>query len=233
MVKLEDAVIARFEFQGEKFELLVDPDLALKLKKGETVSFNELLAIDRVFKDAKKGEEVSPEALNKAFGTNDIERIARKIILEGEVQLTTEQRRKLLEQRRKEVVALIAKNAVNPQTNAPHPPQRIETAMEEAKIHVDALKPASEQAPAVIKEIKKLIPISLEKLNIAVKIPAQFSGKASAVLHRFDLKKEEWQSDGSLIAVVEVAAGLKQELLNELNSLTHGEMQSKILEKKV
>jgi len=229
MVKLEEAVIARLDSHGEKFELLVDPDLALALKKGENVNFDDLLAIDTVFKDSAKGEEQSPAALNKVFGTTEVQKIAAKIIKEGEVQLTTEQRKEMKEARRKEVIALIVKNALNPQTNAPHPPQRIETAMEEAKINIDPIKSAEEQVPKIIEQLRKLIPISTEKLRIAVKIPSEFSGKGTAVLHKFPLQKEEWQKDGSIIAIVEIPAGLKNELFNELNHLTHGSVETKIL----
>ena len=79
MVKLEDAVIARLEHGGEKFELLVDPYIALDLKHGKDVKFEELLAADTVFKDARKGEEKSPESLKKVFGTTDISEVAKKI----------------------------------------------------------------------------------------------------------------------------------------------------------
>ncbi|MDD5148399.1 MAG: ribosome assembly factor SBDS [Candidatus ainarchaeum sp.] len=230
MVKLEEAVIARLEHSGEKFEILVDPDLAMKLRKGEKVSFNEMLAIDSVFKDAGKGTVQSVEALNKAFGTTRIEDISEKIIRSGTVQLTTEQRRELREQKRKEIIQLIARNAMNPQTNSPHPPQRIENALNEAKIHVDEFKSAEEQVTEILKEIKKIIPISFEKLKIAVKVPAEYSGKANAMLHRYDLKKEEWGNDGSLLAMVELPAGMRPDFLNELNHLTHGNVETKFLE---
>lgn len=229
MVKLEEAVIARFEHSGEKFEILVDPELALKLRKGVSVSMNELLAVNTVFKDAKKGTEVSPDALNNAFSTVDVEEIAKKIIEDGELQLTTEQRKKMLEQKRKEIIDFISRNAVNPQTNTPHPPVRIENAMNEAKINIDPFKSTKEQVDSIVKEIKKLIPISMERLQLAVKIPAEFSGKAVGVLHKYDLKKEDWQRDGSIIAVVDIPAGMKQDLLNDLNQVTHGEMETKIL----
>src|SRR3989338_2815634 len=107
MIKMEQAVIARLETAGEKFEILVDPSLAMKLKKGEKVSFNDLLAIDTVFKDAGRGTAQSAEAVNKAFGTTSIEKIVEKIIKSGQVQLTTEQRRELREQKRKEIIQLI------------------------------------------------------------------------------------------------------------------------------
>jgi ribosome maturation protein SDO1 len=232
MVKLEDAVIARFEKAGEKFEILVDPRLAMDLKHGKEISFDELLAIDTVFKDANKGDEKSEESLKNVFGTEDINEIARTIIKEGEVQLTTEQRKEIIERKRMELIAFIARNAVNPQTNSPHPPQRIENALEEAKIHIDLNKSVQEHVPIALKEIKKLIPISFEKLNIAVKVPAIHAGKANTVLHKYELKKEEWQNDGSLVALLEIPAGAKAELFNELNSITHGDVETKILENK-
>ena len=230
MVKVSDAVIARYEKEGEKFEILVDPDLSMDLKKGKTVNFNELLAIDTVFKDSNKGTEASPEIINKVFGTNEIEKIAEKIIKEGRVQLTTEQRKAMLEQRRKELIDFISRNAVNPQTKTPHPPQRIENVLEEAKIHVDPMKSVQEQLPEIMNKIKKLIPISVEKIKIVFKISAEHAAKASHVLHKYELKQEEWQSDGSLVAMLELPAGAKEDLFNELSHLTKGELESKILD---
>lgn len=229
MVKLEDAVTARYEKQGEKFEILVDPDLAMELKKGNVVNFDSLLAIDKIFKDASKGDVASDETIKKAFGKIDFKEIVKKIIFEGEVQLTTEQRREMLETRRREIVQYISRNAFNPQTNAPHPPQRIETAMEEAKIHVDPFKTPQEQMQKILAELKKLLPISFENQRVAFKVPSRFAGKASNIFHKYSIKKEEWGSDGSLIVLLELPSGVKNELFNELNKLTHGDMETKIM----
>ncbi|MCR4368775.1 MAG: ribosome assembly factor SBDS [archaeon] len=231
MVRTEDAVIARYEHSGEKFEVLVDPDLAMDLKHGKTVNFDDLLATDIVFKDAKKGEEKNEEALAKVFGTKDINKVAKRIIEEGEVQLTTEQRRQITEKKRKEIINFISRNAMNPQTNAPHPALRIENALNELKFHVDINRPVKEQINDLVKQLKRLLPLSMEKLKVAVKIPAQYSGKASVILHKFGVEKEEWQNDGSLVAMLEIPAGIKQDLFNELNHLTGGNVETKILDK--
>lgn len=229
MVRLEDAVIARYVHEGRHFEVLVDPYLAMDLKHGKDVNFNELLAADSIFKDAKKGDVQSPETLKSAFGTDDVRKVAHKIISEGDVQLTTEQRRQLLEKKRREIIQFISQNALNPQTNAPHPQARIEKAMEEAKIHVDPMRSVSEQMQDVLKELRKLLPISMDKMKVAVRISAQYAGKASAVVHKYDVKQEQWQADGSLIAMLEIPAGMKAGLFNELNSLTHGSVETKII----
>ena len=232
MVKLEAAVIARLVLEGHKFEVLVDPDMAMDVKKGKSVNTDELLAVDTVFKDSGKGEEQSESLVSKAFGTNDAGEIAKRIILKGSVQLTTEQRRKMREKRRREIINVIATNAINPQTNAPHPPQRIETALEEINPQIDEFRPAEEQIPAILKELKKKLPISFEKLQVAVRIPAVHAGKTQSELHHFEVKKEEWLNDGSLIMLIEIPAGLKNELLNRANKSTHGEAEIKILEEK-
>lgn len=232
MVRTEDAVIARYEHSGEKFELLVDPDLAMDLKHGKEINFDDLFAIDTVFKDAKKGEEKSEEIVSKVFGTTDVKEIAKKIIVEGDVQLTTDQRRKIIERKRKEIIHFISQNAIDPQTKTPHPVQRIENALEEIKFNVDVNTPTKEVIRDVLKELKKILPISMEKIRVAIKIPALHAGKASPILHKYGLEKEEWQNDGSLVAVLEIPAGIKQDLFNELNHVTHGELESKILENK-
>ncbi len=233
MVKLEEAIVAKYTKEGNHFEILVDPDLALKLKKGQVVSIDDLVATDTVYENAKKGEAQSESLVKKTFGTNDIREIAPIIIREGEVQLTTEQRRQLREEKRKAIVDFIARNAMNPQTHSPHPPLRIETAMNELKIQVDEFKDVSVQVNEILPKLRKLLPISMERIQVAVRIPASFAGAGMNVLHKFDLKKQEWQNDGSLIAIVEIPGGMKQELFEKLNHATHGEVVTKLMEKPI
>ncbi|MBT4192374.1 MAG: ribosome assembly factor SBDS [Candidatus Diapherotrites archaeon] len=230
MVKINEAVIARLEKNGHKFEVLVDPDLAMDVKHGKDVNFDELLADEKVFKDSKKGDEQSPEMLKENFDSEDFKEIVTKIITHGDVQLTTDQRRAFLERKRSEIINIISQNAINPQTKTPHPPQRIENAMEEAKIHVDTFKSTEEQVDLIVNAIKKILPISMEKVDFAVKIPAAHAGRCSAIIHKFEIKKEQWLNDGSLAVEFKLPVGLKQDLLNELNSATHGDLIVKIVE---
>ena len=232
MVSLDKAIVARIEKDGQKFEILVDPDLALKMRQHQSVSMNDLLATDVIYSDAKRAEAQSTDKIKKAFGTTEVDVVARKIIMDGEVQLTTDQRRKLREQKRLEIINMISRNAINPQTNTPHPPKRIELAMEEAKVHIDEFKSVADQSAEIIKKIKLLIPISMEQQQVAIKVPAQFAGKVNAALHHYNIKKQEWGNDGSLMAVIELAPGMREEFFNELNKLTGGSVESKILSNK-
>ncbi|MCX6767856.1 MAG: ribosome assembly factor SBDS [Candidatus Micrarchaeota archaeon] len=229
MTGIENTIIARLEKGGEKFEILVDPKLAYDYKTGARKDLANVLLAEEVFKDARKGDRQTSSALQKAFGTTEVYKIAEAIFRDGEVQLTTDQRRKLLEEKRVKLVALLAKNCMDPRTKAPHPPQRIEAALEQAKFHVEAFKPAEEQLDDAVEALREIIPISIEKVKVAVKVPAQFSGKAYGMLKEYGLSKEEWGSDGSLTVVCEMAAGVQGEFYDRVNKLTSGQAQTKLL----
>jgi len=230
MVTLEDAVIARLEYYGERFEVLVDPDLASDFKRGEKVQIEDILAVEEVFKDAKKGDRASEEAMNKAFDTADPLQAAAAIIRKGHVQLTAQQRREMQEEKRRMIVAKISREAINPQTKLPHPIRRIEIAMEEAKIRVDPFKSVDEQLTSTLKAIGRLIPIRLEKVQVAVHVPGEDTGRVFGIINQYGkTRKEEWQPDGSWIAVVEIPGGMQESFYQKLSELTHGKAEIKLL----
>jgi len=230
MVKLEDAVIARLSSHGTNFEVLVDPELALVLKSDQTVDIRNVLAAEEIFKDSRKGEKASEEMVRKTFSTTDVMKVAEQIIRRGEIQITTEQRRKMHDDRLKQIVTLISKRSINPQTGFPHPPARIENAMEEARVHIEAFKSAEEQLPAIVKALQPILPLKFELRRIAIKIPPTHVGRALKAVKEFAaVKQEQWLDDGSWAVVVEIPAGVQAEFFDKLNDLTRGEAQTKVL----
>ena len=230
MVSLDDAVIARLKKGEDHFEVLVDPYAAADLIDGKEVDILQNLAIDAIFEDSKKGKHASEEALQKVFETTDITEIAKKIILKGDIQLTTEQRSKMQRNKTNRIIETISKNAMDPKTKAPHPRQRIERAMEEAGIHVDPFKPVSEQVKIIIEQLRPIIPISMEQIRISVKIPAEQIGKAYGAVRNYGaLEREDWQSDGSWVGIIRIAAGMQTDFYDKLNDVTKGNVSTKIL----
>lgn len=230
MVDFDQAIIARYEAHGESFEVLIDPAIVQKMKDGKEVDLFEHMVIDTIFKNAKKGTRAPEEKIKEVFGTEDPAEVAKVIILKGEVQLTTEQRKIMQENKRKRIVEYIARNAMDPQTRAPHPPGRIETAMEEAKVHVDPFKSVEAQVPGVMDAIRPLIPIRFDKVRIAVKVSGENYGRCYEDFKHFGkITKEEWQKDGSWIGVVEMPAGLQNDFLEKISNKTHGEADTKLL----
>jgi ribosome maturation protein SDO1 len=229
MSGIENTIIARYESGGEHFEILVDPKMAYEYKTGKINTLGKVLVSDEVFKDAKKGERQTTAKIEKAFGTSDIGEIAKKIFAKGELQLTTDQRRKALAEKKAKIIAAIARVAVDPKNKAPHPPQRIENAMEEAKVRIDAFKPVDEQVQEVIEALREIIPISTEELKVEVILPAQHAGKCYGTLKEYGMSGEEWRGDGSLRCDCQFPAGLQGEFYNKLNKLTAGSVQTKLL----
>ncbi|MBS3134829.1 ribosome assembly factor SBDS [Candidatus Woesearchaeota archaeon] len=228
MVSIDDAVVAKLKIGANVFEILVDCEKALELRKGKDIDLDDILATNDIFKDLKKGEHASD--LLKFFKTENKREIARKIIMEGEVQLTSEYKNKLRDEKRKQIINNIHRNAVDPNTGFPHPPRRIESALEEAKINIDEFKPVEEQLKSILPKLRVLLPLKYEIREIAVKIPSAYAGKCYTILKQYgNLLKDEWQNDGSLVAVVEIPAGLQEEFFDKLNGLSHGEVESKIL----
>ncbi|MDX1534060.1 MAG: ribosome assembly factor SBDS [Thermoplasmata archaeon] len=226
----KDMVIARLDRGGERFEILVRPEAVEALRTGEDINLVDELASDAIFRDVKKGLRASEEKMVEVFGTADSLEVATVIVREGDIALTTEQRRALREAKRKRLVAYIAANAINPQTGTPHPPQRIENAMEEAGVHVDPFRSVEEQTGPTLEALRPLLPISIEKTKFAIKLLPADAGPAYGEVRSFGtVLQEEWQPDGSWIGVVEVAAGSQGDFLDRLNERTHGNVETKIL----
>ena len=230
MVKVEDAVIARWETGGSRFEVLVDPAAVQDLKDGKDIDLADKLALDQVFKDAKRGDKISEEHLEKTFHTRNLAAIAKQIVLKGEVQVTTEQRHQLQAAKLKQIVATIARNAMNPQTGAPHPPARIEAAMTEAKVHIDPFRPVDAQVQEVIAKLRPLLPIRLDVVKVRVKLLAQHYPRVIGDLKGLGrLMDEQWLGDGSWTGVLEIPAGVQTELYEKLNARTRGAAETALV----
>ncbi len=224
-VSLEKAVIARCDKFGKRFEILVDPEKAVELKSGKNIYIADILAVEDVFEDAKKGMRASREDMRKVFGTENVLEVAEIIIKRGEVQITAEQRRKMIEEKKRLIATIISRESINPQTNTPHPVERILNAMELAKVNIDLYKSAEEQVNDVMLAIQRVLPIRFERICLQIKIPPAYSGKCYGVVKELGrMKREEWLADGSFFCVIEIPAGIQAEVFDKLNKLTNGEV---------
>ncbi len=226
----EKFTTARISRDGEKFEILVKPEPALEYKMGKPLGISQLLVIEEIFSDGGKGTRASTEKLEKAFGTIDPLKIAEDIMRHGDLQLTTDQRRQLVEDKRKQIVAFISRNCIDPRTGTPHPPMRIEQALSQVKYSIDPFKPPEEQSKDIIDELRSIIPIKMEQMRVAVKIFAEYAAKGYGAVKGYGtITKEEWQADGALVAVVEMPAGVYGPFVERLGKITQGTIQTKIL----
>jgi ribosome maturation protein SDO1 len=232
MVDVDKAVISRLKKSGKDFEILVDSMKALEFKKGKQIKLEEVLAYPGIYHDVRKGDAIPSNELQVNFGTTDIYQIAKKILTEGELQFTTEQRRKFVEDKTKEISEIISRRGINPQTNTPHPPQRIINAMEQAGVHVDPFIDTEMQVNKVVESIKPLLPIKFQKVVVEVTISSQFSGKVYSTLKRtFGKFEERWLNDGSLQLIMDIPVGAQEEMFKKIGDLTKGNFKSNIIRK--
>lgn len=232
MISLDEAVTARLESHGERFEVLVDPDAALAIKRGEfDGELEDVIAAEDVFEDASRGDRPAESDLEEVFGTTDPMEIIPQVIERGEIQITADQRREMQEQKHRQLVNKITRNAVNPQMDdAPHPPDRIERALEEAGFKVDPMEPVENQIDDALDALRPVIPIRFDEVVMAVRLPAEHAGSGQARIRQFgDLEREEWQNDGSWVGVVRFPAGLQNEFYELANEVSAGDADTRVV----
>lgn len=217
--------LARLKKAGLTFEINIDPDLAIRFKKGEPLALREILKAEHIFSNAHQGLLAPASQLKEVFQTTDTFKIAETIIKEGEIQLTTEYRAEQREQKKRKLIELIRRQAVDSTTRLPLPPQRIELAFEQAKLRIDDFKSPEEQLNTILTQLRPFLPLKIEQSRFILTLPPQYAPKAYSLVQKYaQILKENWNSDGSWTATLEIPAGLKLEFLDKLNSMTHGEI---------
>ena len=213
MVSMDDSVLARMEKGGKRYELLVDPDMVDDFKNDpNSVNLDDFLVMDEVFHDARGGERPTEDAIQNTFNTQDILEITKIILEKGSIQLTTNQRKSMVERMRQKIIHHIHSQAVDPKTKSPHPITRIELALNESRYSVDPFKKLDSQIKDAVEKLKVLIPLSFETVRLAFKIPGTGYGTSQRILRQYQVK-EGWLEDGSWACVIDCPAGMKGEII--------------------
>lgn len=231
-VDLGDLSLVRYKSHGKQFELVVNPEKAWDYLQDGDVPIDDVVEGYVIFDDFKRGQKASQDDLEEVFGTTDEVEIAKLMLEKGQLLITQEMRKRFLEEKIKEIVDYIVKYTVNPKTGAPHTPQRIEKALDEAGVRISRNRPASEQAPEIIKQLAEVLPIKLEVATVEFRIPATFAGSLYGQLKNAgEMAEENWESDGSLHVVLKVPGGILASLMDEVMTKTKGKAQIHVLKR--
>ena len=219
----DKTTVVRYTYSGDKFELLVKPDPAFDYKTGKLSEISKILISEEIYTDSNKGTRATNEKLNQVFKTTDPAKIAEIIMKKGELNLTTEKRKKMTSEKRKQLVTFIAKTYVDPRSHLPHPPLRIEQALDDGRVSIDPFKNIDEQVKEVVEKLRPIIPLKSENIILEISVPAQFVAQSYTVLKSTGtLKKEDWQTNGSLKAILEIPAAARPHVIDRLGSITKG-----------
>ena len=107
---------------------------------------------------------------------------------------------------------------------------RLEQALEESRVHIDAFKDAAEQIEDVIKAMRPIIPMKFERVRDRGEGIRPTSRRGSTGCSRATgYRRRNGRKDGSLIVVIEMPAGMQGEFYERLNRLTAGSAETKIM----
>jgi len=222
--------IALYKVGGDVFEIVVDPDAALAFREGKANDINQVLKYSHIFSDAQRGLHAPTNRFEELFKTTEESKIATIILTKGEIHFTSEYKNQLREQKKKQILATIARNGVDPRTNLPHPLARIESSFAEANVKIDEFKPAADQVQTVLKQLMPILPIRFEEKEIKITIPKEYASKLQKLLKTYgDVKKGDWLPDGSYLGIIMLPGGLEEEFYSKMNSLTHGTIRTEVL----
>ena len=212
--------LARLRSGKMVFETMVDLDAAIKLRKGEQVDINEVVRDNNIYTDQKKGMQAGSAELKNVFGTTDYLKIVEEIVKKGQIEETQEFRDEALENRRKQVVDFLVRNAVDPSTNRPYTADILESSIKESGVRIEN-KSIEGQISGIMAGLRSIIPIKIETKKIKIKIPAMHTGKVYGLLQEYK-EKEEWLSNGDLEVILNIPVGIQMDFYDKLNSTTHG-----------
>lgn len=211
--------LARIKQRGKHFEIIVDMEKALKFRKGESSSV-DFLDTDSIFTDSKKGFHASEKDLKEAFGVDDVNAVASKIVKNGEILLTQEHRDEARENKVKQVVDFLSRNAIDPKTGNPHTPERIKNALEQAQVNIKNV-PVESQIREIVEKISPILPIRLQSKKVRIVVPAMHTGRAYGIFSQYK-ESENWLPNGDLEVILNIPSGLLMDFYDKLNAITHG-----------
>ncbi|MFP4523209.1 MAG: ribosome assembly factor SBDS [Candidatus Woesearchaeota archaeon] len=216
--------LVRYKSHGKIFEIAINPDKAVAFLEGDSVDIEEIVESEHIFVDMKKGLFASKQDLESVFQTTSISKIVPIMLREGEIQFNQKYREQLRERKYNNIVHLIHKTAIDPKTKLPHPINRIESAIKEAKIKIDNFKKPKDQVNDIIKKLQLILPLSCEKAQLECIVPAQFASQARhAMQSQGTISKENWINDGSIMFELVCPAGKKTDAISTLQAIAKGQ----------
>jgi ribosome maturation protein SDO1 len=214
------STLVKIKVGGKHFEIMVDLELALKLRKGLPVNIQNALLVNEIFVNHKTGDKAASADLMTAFATNDVLAVADRIIKKGDIQLPKDYRDEQQDNKKKQVTDWLIRNSVDIRTGRPFAPPVIENALKQAGVNITNA-PVEQQISAITESLKTILPLRIETKKIAITIPAIHTGKVYGLVKDYK-EKEDWLSNGDLKVIINIPVGLQMEFYDKLNAVTHG-----------
>ena len=193
-------------------------------KKDE--DWNNVLFVEEVFKNSTKGERPTKEELTETFGNIDLKAIFQQIALKGELQLNSNDRKEMTENKRKAIINNINKNFMDPQTKKPYSVVQIDNALNSIKAKIDMQKSVEEQVKTIVKDLMLKLPLTkVVSVEGKLIIPLSLTGKVQSNLKNYCVIKNESWTDKSWIVNISLTHSEYDSLIQFLTKTTNGDFQ--------
>jgi len=207
------------------FEVATKPGSARKYRDGK-LGWNNVLAVDAVFTNFKKGNVAKSSDLVSVFGTSDEMEAAKKIVAEGELQVSASERKEDLEGHRRAVIHYLHKTYIDASSEKkghPHPVSRLERIVDEAKVRLDPAENPQKQAEQIVKKMVGKWIFIKSSMECTIFLEHVYAKKCSGIVYKnSEVVREEWDKDGCKWTIC-VSPGDFDSFVAELNKITSGD----------
>lgn len=218
-------MLVRYRVGKTTFELVTKEGAVQKYRKGEIKSLDDVLVSDTIFTSYAKKERAGTNQLQAAFQTDSYQECVETILQHGQVQISSTERKEKLENRKREVVNFIHKYYIDPVRKLPHPVSRIENALEESKVRIDADIPVEKQIPDIVSKLIDVIPLKKTTLEGQLVIPHSFIGAVSGILAKYVTVERESYSSKGCTYDIGIVPGEYDMAMSEINRVTRGNFE--------
>lgn len=232
-VDLGKFTLVRYNSHGKRFEMVVNPEKAWLFNQGEDIPIDDVVEGDYIiFENFSRGLKANDEEVEEIFDTSVDREIAELMLQRGELQLSQEQRKEFLREKRDEILDYLVTHAVNPRTKSPHPRQRIDIAMDNAGVRIDRKEETKDQAERIIKQLSATLPMKLESATIEFVVPPKDTGPLYGFIQgEGEVVNENWGTDGTLTIMLRVPAGKVASLLEEISDKSKGRVRATVVDR--
>ncbi|CAJ1383639.1 unnamed protein product [Effrenium voratum] len=173
--RLTNVAIVRMKSHGMRFEIACYKNKVLNWREGIEKDMNEVLQTETIFTNVSKAVIAKEKDLQKAFGTADQLEICKKILKDGDVQVSDKEREVHMESLFKDIVQILAERLVHNETGRQLTPLAVESALKNIGFSVQPDQPAKKQALKAMDEIQKKLSgsFSRAKMRVRMTFPAR------------------------------------------------------------
>ena len=176
--------LVRYSKGKKRFEVMTKDGSVRKYRDGK-LGWNNVLVADQVFTDSRKGNVAKAKDLREVFGTDDLTTCLQKIVQDGELQVSAQERKEDFAKHRRAVLAHIHKTYTDAK-GLPHPMLRLEAVVDEVKgVRLDPHSQVEKQAEDIVKKLQGTLVFKKNTSEYAVLVKHAYARKAQSVVYKF------------------------------------------------